>query len=310
MSHRRIPTLTRRHALKLGVGALAATGLGPGILSAAAGLPQIMGTIPRSGEQIPVVGLGTWQTFMIDSAEERPPLVEVLRRFVELGGTVLDSSPMYTGAENLTGEIAGELGIVDDLWMATKVWIDGEEEGRAQMAQSFDELKRNHIELMQVHNLRDADIHLATLEEMKANGQIRYIGITTSSQRQYDEVEALLDDERIDFLQINYSLAQREAAERILPKARDRGVAVMLNRPFGGGDLFGRFANEPIPDWAGEIDCTAWSQIFLKYILSHPAVTCAIPATSNPDHLVENMRGGRGRLPDEDLRRRMVALLD
>jgi len=166
---------------------------------------------------------------------------------------------MYTGAEDLTGEIAEELGIVDDLWLATKVWIDGEAEGRAQMAQSFDELKRSRIELMQVHNLRDADIHLATLEEMKAD---------------------------------------------------ERGVAVMLNRPFGGGELFGRFGNQPLPEWAAEIDCSAWRQVFLKYILSHPAVTCAIPATSNPDHVTENMGGGRGRLPDEELRRRMVALLD
>ncbi len=302
---------TRRQSLKL-AGSLAAVSLFPGLLARAIASPdeQIMGTIPRTGEQIPVVGLGTWQTFMIDSPEERAPLVEVLRLFVELGGTVLDSSPMYTGAEDLTGEIAEELGLVDDLWMATKVWIDGQEEGRQQMATSFEELRRSSIELMQVHNLRDIDLHLETLEEMKADGRIRYIGITTSNQRQYDQVERLLDDERIDFLQVNYSLAQREAEERVLPKARDQGVAVMLNRPFGGGDLFPRFANQPLPDWASEIDCTAWSQIFLKFILSHPAVTCAIPATSNPDHLAENMGGGRGRLPDADLRRRMAALMD
>jgi len=304
--------ISRRSALQTGLGALAAASVGPALLARAHADPHelIMGTIPRSGERIPMVGLGTWQTFMLDSPEERAPVVEVMRRFVALGGTVLDSSPMYTGAEDLTGEIAEELGIVDDLWMATKVWIDGEAEGRAQMAQSFDELRRDRMELMQVHNLRDVDIHLATLEEMKADGRIRYIGITTSTERQYDEVEALLDDERIDFLQVNYSLMEQEAAERVLPKALDKGVAVMLNRPFGGGGLFGRFANQPLPDWAAEIDCSTWSQIFLKYILSHPAVTCAIPATGNPDHLTDNMGAGRGRLPDEEMRQRIVALLD
>jgi len=304
--------LTRRKALGLGAGALAVAGLAPSltIRSAFADNGMIMGTIPRSGEQIPAVGLGTWQTFMPDSDDEIPGLRDVLRLFHELGGRVVDSSPMYTGAEELTGDMAHELGIVDDFWFATKVWTDGEQAGIDEMQQSMQELRSDHIELMQVHNLRDVAIHLETLEAMKAEGQIRYIGITTSNARQYDEVERLLDDDRIDFLQVNYALSQQESAERVLPKARERGVASMINRPFGGGDLFPRFANQPLPDWASEIDCTAWSQIFLKFVLSHPAVTCAIPATSNPDHLRENMAAGRGVLPDEDMRQRIAALME
>jgi len=304
--------LTRRKALRFGAGALAVTGLAPSltISTAFADNGLIMGTIPRSGEQIPAVGLGTWQTFMPDSDDEIPALREVLRLFHQLGGTVVDSSPMYTGAEELTGDLAQALGVLEDLWLATKVWTDGEQAGIDQMRQSMRELRTDHVELMQVHNLRDAAIHLDTLEAMKAAGQIRYIGITTSNARQYDEVERLLDDNRIDFLQVNYALSQQESAERVLPKARDRGVATMINRPFGGGELFPRFGNQPLPDWASEIDCTAWSQIFLKFVLSHPAVTCAIPATSNPDHLRENMAAGRGVLPDAGMRRRIAALMD
>jgi len=304
--------LTRRKALRLGAGALAATGLAPSLTISAAFADNgiIMGTIPRSGEQIPAVGLGTWQTFMPDSDDEIPVLREVLRLFHQLGGAVVDSSPMYTGAEELTGNLAHELGIGDDFWLATKVWTDGEQSGIDQMQQSMRELRSDHIELMQVHNLRDVAVHLNTLERMKAEGQIRYIGITTSNARQYDEVERLLDDDRIDFLQVNYALSQQESAERVLPKARDRGVATMINRPFGGGELFPRFGNQPLPEWASEIGCMAWSQIFLKFVLSHPAVTCAIPATSNPDHLRENMAAGRGVLPDEGMRRRIAALMD
>lgn len=309
--------ISRRDALRLGAGALAGVAFAPNVLAAAPTRLGIMRReliqrrIPRSGEEIPVIGLGTWQTFMVDESEaERAPLREVLRIFYEEGGRVLDSSPMYDPAESVTGDIASEMGLIDDLWVATKVWTEGEAEGRAQMAQSLSELRRPSIELMQVHNLLDADIHLATLEEMKAAGTIRYIGITTSSARQYDAVEALLDDDRIDFLQVNYSIGERESADRVLPKARDRGIAVMINRPFGGGELFPMVSGRALPDWAAEFDCTAWSQFFLKYVVSHPAVTCAIPATSNPNHQRENMGGGTGRLPDEQTRRRMEALID
>lgn len=268
-------------------------------------------TIPSSGERIPAVGLGTWQTFDVaDDAGERSALTTVLRSFVDLGGTVVDSSPMYGTSQVVMGELATETGLLDDLWVATKVWIRGRQEGIEQMEESMAELRSPRIELMQVHNLVDVQDHLDTLERWKGEGRIRYVGITTSTSRQYDAMEALLDDDRLDFIQINYSLDERESAARVLPKAADRGVAVMINRPFAGGRLFRALGRQPLPGWASEIDATAWSQVFLKYILSHPAVTVAIPATSDPEHLRENMGGGVGRLPDEELRRRMERLLE
>lgn len=312
------PEISRRQALRLGAGAIAATALGPplgggtGAGRAREGrTPQptlIHRTIPSSGEEIPAVGLGTWQTFDVgESGRERAPLREVLRSFVELGGAVVDSSPMYGASQVVLGDLATELGVLDDLWIATKVWIRGRQEGIDQMEHTMDELRSDPIELMQVHNLRDVDLHLDTLERWKARGRIRYIGITTSSERQYDAVADLLERERdrLDFLQVNYSLAEPRSADRLLPMARERGIAVMVNRPFAGGRLFGRVRGRQLPPWASQIECRAWSQIFLKYVLSHPAVTCAIPATSDPEHLRENMGGGRGRLPDPALRRRM-----
>lgn len=309
--------VSRRHALRVGAGAILSAALAPDLLSASPGPERprqqpdlIRGRIPSSGEEIPAVGLGTWQTFDVGAGEaERAPLREVLRSFVELGGRVVDSSPMYGASERVLGDLAVETGVIDDLWVATKVWTEGEAEGRAQMENSLSELRRSSIELMQVHNLVDAQVHLDTLEAWKGDGRFEYIGITTSSERQYPAVERFLDDERLDFLQVNYSLAERESAERLLPMARERGIAVMINRPFAGGDLFSRFADEPLPEWASAFDCEAWSQLFLKYVLSHPSVTCAIPATSDPEHLRENMGGGRGRLPDEADRRRIEALL-
>lgn len=307
----RIP---RRDALKLGFGALTAAALAPeGIAASSTPAPRaeiIRRPIPSSSEEIPVVGLGTWQTFDVgDEEEERTALGRVLRSFVELGGTVVDSSPMYGSSQTVLGDVATRTGLLDELWVATKVWTRGEADGRSQMEASMSELRRSRIELMQVHNLVDADVHLDTLEAWKGRGRFRYIGITTSSRRQYREMEALMDDERLDFIQVNYSLTEREAAQRVLPKARERGIAVMLNRPFAGGGLFRRFVGRPLPSWASEIDASAWSQIFLKYVLSHPAVTVAIPATSDPEHLRENMAGGTGRLPDPEIRRRMEDLV-
>jgi diketogulonate reductase-like aldo/keto reductase len=293
--------------------------LSPGLLAGCTPGPEasvghqdlIMKAIPASGEEIPVIGMGTWQTFMVEEREEElAPLREVLRSFVELGGTVLDSSPMYDPAERVAGDLAAELGVLDDLWVATKVWTEGREEGIAQMEQSMSELRRSSIELMQVHNLVDVEVHLETLTEWKEQGRFRYIGITNTSAQRYPAMEALLDDERLDFIQVNYSLRERQSAERLLPAARERGIAVMVARPFAGGGLFPLVRDRPLPEWAAEFDCTAWSQFFLKYIVSHPAVTCAIPATSNPDHLRENMGAARGRLPDESTRRRMEALID
>jgi diketogulonate reductase-like aldo/keto reductase len=312
-------SLTRRQAIGLGAGALAAAavGLGPGTGCAAPAGPSprpgdlIRKAIPASGEEIPVIGMGTWQTFMVEETEaEFAPLREVLRTFHEMGGRVVDSSPMYGNAEKVTGDLASQLGLVDDLWVATKVWTQGAAEGRAQMEQSMSELRRRNIELMQVHNLVDVDVHLETLQAWKEQGRFRYIGITNTSQQRYPAVEALLDDERIDFVQTNYSLAERQAADRLLPKAMERGIAVVTARPFAGGGIFSRVRDRPLPAWAADFDCTAWSQFFLKYIVSHPAVTCAIPATSNPNHMRENMGAVRGRLPDEATRRRMEQYVD
>lgn len=312
-------SVTRRQALRLGAGALATTALAPGLFAGRAfaesprapSLDPILKRIPGSGEKIPAIGLGTWQTFMVeDREEELAPLRQVLRTFVDLGGRVIDSSPMYDPAEAVVGKLATELGVLDDLWVATKVWTEGAEEGRAQMERSMAELRRPSIELMQVHNLMDVEVHLKTLAAWKEQGRFRYIGITNTSRQRYRAVEALLEDERLDFVQINYSLAERESAQRILPAARERGIGVVVARPFAGGRLFPLVRDRPLPEWAGEIDCTTWSQLFLKYIVSHPAVTCAIPATSNPVHLRENMGGGIGRLPDERTRRRMEELID
>lgn len=314
-----VGSMSRRRALRLGAGGLAAAAFAPGVLAGRLEArsqegERILRRIPASGEEIPAVGLGTWQTFDVGSGRsEREPLAEVLRLFHDLGGTVVDSSPMYGRAQEVLGDLAADAGLLDDLWVATKVWTDGEDAGRSQMERSMSLLRRpSHIELMQVHNLRDVEVHLETLEAWKDEGRFDYIGVTTSSERQYGDVARLLENEgeRLDFLQINYSLAERRSDERILPMARERGVAVMINRPFAGGALFGAVGDRPLPEWASEFDCEAWSQFFLKWVISHPAVTVAIPATSDPEHLEENMGALRGRLPDEETRRRMAEAVE
>jgi aryl-alcohol dehydrogenase-like predicted oxidoreductase len=263
--------------------------------------------VPSSGEKIPVIGLGSWQVFDVGSdTAERQPLEEVLSRFVALGGRVIDSSPMYGRAEQVIGDIATGLGLHASLFLATKVWTTGKDEGIASMERSLARLQTKKIDLMQVHNLVDARTHLATLRDWKEQGRIRYLGITHYNSSAYPEVAKLLRTEKVDFLQINYSLGEREAEKEILPLAQERGVAVLINRPFGGGDLFSRLRLKPLPDWAGEFDCRSWAQFLLKWIIAHPAVTCAIPATGNVRHLEDNMKAGIGRLPDAKLRGRMV----
>jgi diketogulonate reductase-like aldo/keto reductase len=263
--------------------------------------------IPASGEKIPVIGLGTWQVFDVGPEPgERQPLEEVLSRFVTLGGRVVDSSPMYGRAEQVIGEISAKLKLRSSLFLATKVWTTGQAKGIASMEQSLAKLQTDRIDLMQVHNLVDARTQLATLRDWKAEGRVRYIGITHYNSGAYPEVAKLLRTEKVDFVQINYSLGEREAEKEILPLAQERGVAVLINRPFGGGDLFSRLRQKPLPDWAGEFDCHSWAQFLLKWIIAHPAVTCAIPATSKVRHLEDNMQGGAGRLPDEKIRVRML----
>ncbi|PYJ35116.1 MAG: aldo/keto reductase [Verrucomicrobia bacterium] len=299
--------MTRREAARL-IGASAAGLALPISARAVSESPTMLArTIPSSGEKLPVIGLGTWQTFDVDlTTDNRRQLEEALSLFVKLSGRVIDSSPMYGRAEDVIGELTAALGIRDRLFLATKVWTHGKENGIKSMERSMALLRTKRIDLMQVHNLVDVQTHLATLREWKQQGRIRYLGITHHEAGAFAGVEKIMRSEKLDFLQINYSLMEREAEQRILPLAQERGVAVIVNRPFGAGDLFGKVRSKPLPDWATEFDCQSWAQFFLKWIVGHPAVTCAIPATDKPDHIEDNMQGGVGRLPDENIRRRMV----
>jgi len=311
--------LGRRALLGLMAGAVAgaAAGPGPGAPNARAGpapaepTPALLHRpIPSSGEPIPAVGLGTWRTFDVGaSPAERAPLREVLARFVALGGRVVDASPMYGAAETVVGDLAAELGVTERLFLATKVWTTGREAGIAQMERSLQRLRTRRLDLLQVHNLLDWPVHLRTLRAWKDAGRVRYVGVTHYTASAYDELERVLRREPLDAVQVNYSLAEREAERRILPLARERGLAVLVNRPFAEGALFDAVRGRPLPPWAAEFDCTSWAQFFLKWILAHPAVTCVIPATRRPAHLVDNMGAGAGRLPDAATRERMAAVV-
>jgi diketogulonate reductase-like aldo/keto reductase len=255
--------------------------------------------IPADGRRLPVVGLGTWQTF--DAGADpaaRANLGPLLARFVELGGEVIDSSPMYGSAEGVVGELARERGLRPRLFLATKVWTRGTAAGIAQMQESLRRLASERIELMQVHNLQDWQKHLPTLRAWKAEGRIRYLGISHYAASAYAEVEAVLRSEPLDFLQINYSLAEQESARRLLPLAAERGVAVLANRPFAEGALFRTVQGKALPAAAADHGCRSWAQVFLRWILAHPAVTCTIPASNRIDHLEDNMAAGIGPLPD------------
>jgi diketogulonate reductase-like aldo/keto reductase len=267
-------------------------------------------TIPSSGEKLPLIGLGTWQAFDVGASDaEQRPLQDVLTTFVKLGGHVIDSSPMYGRAEETIGELVSRLGLRNSLFLATKVWTRGKQGGIDSMERSLARLRTKAIDLMQVHNLVDVATQLATMREWKEQGRIRYIGITHYEAGAFSEVARILANEKLDFVQINYSIAEREAEDKILPLAQQRGVAVIANRPFGGGDLFSRVRGKPVPNFAKDFECTSWAQFFLKWIVANPAVTCAIPATNNVRHLEDNMRGGAGRLPDERMRARMVEVV-
>lgn len=264
--------------------------------------------IPSSGETIPAVGLGTWQAFDVDDPDARGPQRAVLRRFVELGGRVVDASPMYGAAEATVGDLAVELGVRDALWIATKVWTTGRAAGIAQMERSLQRLRGKRVDLMQVHNLVDWPTHLATLREWNDAGRTRYLGITHYSAAGHDALERVMRSEPLDFVQVNYSVVERAAEDRLLPLARDRGIAVLVNRPLVQGAVFARLAGRRLPPWAAELDCASWAQLALKWILAHPAVTCVIPATSRVAHLEDNVRAGLGRLPDAATRDRIAAL--
>ena len=274
---------------------------------APAASPLIERAIPASGEALPVVGVGTWQTFDVggDSAA-RSALREVLGLFAKAGGSVIDSSPMYGSSETVTGDLIAEAGLAGKLFVATKVWTSGRDEGIRQMDLSFKRLRASSMALMQVHNLVDVAVHTKTLEDWKAKGRVRYLGITHYTSSAYGEVERWLKTGKYDFLQINYSLAERSAEDRLLPLAMDQKTAVIINRPFAEGAMFRRVRGKPVPEWAREFGAATWAQFFLKWIVSHPAVTCAIPGTGKPEHMLDNLGGGTGALPDAAMRKRMV----
>jgi diketogulonate reductase-like aldo/keto reductase len=291
----------RRRAL---VGVLAA-----GALVKPAHAPALAARrIPATGETLPVIGVGTWQTFDAgNDAAARAPLREVVRM---LDGNVVDSSPMYGSSEAVAGDLIAELGMRKRLFVATKVWTSGRAEGIRQMETSFRRLRVERMDLMQVHNLVDVATHTQTLKAWKAQGRVRYIGITHYTNSAYREVEQWLRTGDYDFLQINYSLAERESEKRLLPLAREKKVAVIINRPFAEGTLFRWVRGKPVPDWAkGELGVESWAQFFLKWIVGHPAVTCAIPGTGKPEHMRDNLGAGMGVIPGAAMRTRMAEYL-
>lgn len=262
--------------------------------------------IPSTGELIPVIGMGTSRTF--DAAGDQKMmsnLGEVLTAFFHHGGTVIDSSPMYGSSEQVIGTLLKSVTQPESLFAATKVWTDGREYGKEQMENSRKLWGVDHFNLMQIHNLRDWEVHLETLNEMKADGRLRYSGITTSHGRDHDDLRSIIARHSFDFVQLSYNIDNREVERELLPMAIERGIAVIVNRPFARGSLFRKTRGKLLPDWAADFDCTSWGQFFLKYAVSHPAVTCAIPATSKAHHMVDNMGAGIGRLPDEAMRKKM-----
>jgi aryl-alcohol dehydrogenase-like predicted oxidoreductase len=306
--------VSRREILQaaafVGAGAMATRAFGSPE-AASQGLPLITRSIPATGERLPVIGLGT-NAYSVTSAEDLAARKEVLRRMPDLGGTVVDTAPGYGRSEEVIGQLVAELGNRDELFLATKVTAAGDDvaRGKAMLEDSFRRLRTDRLDLVEVHNLMGAAVMLPVLAEYKAAKRIRYLGVTTSNDAQHDATADILRRHALDFVQVNYSIDDRESAQALLPLAQERGVAVLVNMPFGGrrgGNLFARVANRPLPAWAAELDATSWSQFFLKYVVSHPAVTCAIPGTTRLTHLEDNQRGGRGRLPDAQLRKRMEA---
>jgi diketogulonate reductase-like aldo/keto reductase len=275
----------------------------------AQGREMITRPIPASGERLPVIGMGTWQTFDTAGGEETERLLPVLRAFFQSGGALIDTSPMYGRAEEVLGELLPRARGGHRLFAATKVWTHGKSDGVRQMQRSMRRVGVAKFDLIQVHNLRDWQVHLETLKQWKREGKVRYIGVTTSHGRRHEELAEIMARQPLDFVQFTYNLRYREAEQRLLPLAREHGMAVIINRPLDGGGLFSAVRGLPLPKWASEFDCQAWSQFFLKYIVSHPAVSCAIPATSRVDHMRENMGAMYGRLPDPEMRRRMAAYL-
>ena len=305
--------VTRRDALKVGAGAAVAMGssLGASNLFAQSGT-LIQKTIPSSGEMIPPIGIGTNRYGVGESEEERAPLRDTMARFVELGGKVMDTAAVYGTSEVVIGDIARELGIRDRLFLVTKTDIRGQVQGEEGLQNAMGRLQTDMIDVMLVHNFANTTSELAVMREWQEAVRIRYIGASTSSENQHSDMEQLLLNEDVQIVQINYSLGDRAAADRLLPLAADRGVGVMVNVPFGGGrnSAFDRVEGVELPEWASEFDCDSWGQFFLKYIISHPAVTVAIPGTRQVRHVNDNLGAAMGRLPDAAQRRRQEQFFD
>jgi len=263
--------------------------------------------IPSTREPLPVIGCGTYRTFDVGAGpDDRAPLAAVLQVLFAAGGSVIDTSPMYGAAERVVGDLLAQANSRSHAFLATKVWTSGQQAAREQMNHSFELLQDLRIDLIQVHNLIDWKSHLPALRDLKAMRRIRYVGVTHYSASSYPELEAVLRSETLDFVQINYAMNDTEAQQRILPLAADRGIAVIVNQPFGGGELLRTLLGRPLPPWAREIDCQSWAQILLKFVLGHPAVTCVVPGTGRPEHMTDNVGAGFGRVPDAALRARMI----
>ena len=305
-------SITRRRATKI-VGVTAAGAFLPigvsHLVAAAESGEAILRPIPSTGEKLPVIGLGSAGTFNVPSGSAQARTVgEMLALFVKRGGKLIDTSPMYGTAESVIGDLAYKAGLTKSLFIATKVWTRSQTEGIAQMERSLQRFRTRTIDLIQVHNLADVDREMTSLRDLKDKGKIRYTGITHSEDRGHGEVERVMRLQKPDFVQINYSLMDRAAASRILPLAQELRMGVIINRPFGGVGIFQVLSKKPLPEWATEFDCHSWAQFLLKWIVSHPAVTCVIPATNDPRHLEDNMSAGLGRLPDAKTRARMASL--
>ncbi len=302
------PELSRR-AVLASLAGIAAASLGAGAVAAPG--PMLKRAIPSTGEQVPVIGMGTWITFNVgDDQALREERVKVLKTFFDMGGSVIDSSPMYGSSEAVIGYALARLPDARPLFAATKVWTWLQALGVRQMENSRRLWGIERFDLMQVHNLLNWEGHLETLLDYKAQGRIRYVGVTTSHGRRHDTLAKLMAEQPLDFVQFTYNILDREAEKRLLPLAAERGIAVIVNRPFRQKELFHLFGRHPLPEWAAEFDCANWAQFFLKFIVAHPAVTCVIPATSRADHMQENMGALYGRLPDPQMRARMIRYVE
>jgi len=305
----KLDRMNRRDILKTLVAAGTGAAMGTRLLGSEGAPARITRAVPRGGERLPVIGLGTYRAFDVGSdAKDRAAVKAVLEAFVEAGGRIVDSSPMYGRAEAVVGELAAASALRARLFMASKVWTTGHDAGVEQIENSLRRMGGGRMDLMQVHNLVDAGTQLATLRKMKEAGRIRYVGVSHWNTSGYAELEKTLREEELDFVQLNYSIVERDAEARLLPLAVERKVAVIVNRPFAQGGLFDKVKGKPLPDWAASFDAVSWGQFFLKFVVSHPAVTCTIPATAKVDHLRDNMAAGVGRLPDQATRERMAAL--